>query len=281
MVELQEEIFGDHFIPEIGVVSGGVSAEVAEGRPCVSFRQRSEERVFAGVIQCDGVEVHVFRFGFVNVVGDGAEGILAADPAAASESGGAVHAGDQLGRDGLAGFIVAGEFREDLRAANPLFEHLRRGLDEIGFHADAGDAGPLLLAAEDVVHKVAKFVEESADVTVVHESGVGSGRCWKIADEDGFRQLLAADAIEHRRHFSVAVFAGARVHIEIKTSDGLAAVDDDPGFNGRIPGGNVFFLLKIHMEEIGSGIEDALLHFHEGKVGTDGLRIEIVLCAAN
>ncbi len=80
------------------------------------------------VVEGDVVEIHVLRLGFVNVVGDGAKAVLAADPAAASKGGGAIHAGNEFGRDGLAVFIVAGEFRQNLRAANPFFEHLRREL---------------------------------------------------------------------------------------------------------------------------------------------------------
>jgi len=210
----------------------------------VSVGQGSEQGVAAGVVKGDGVEIHVFGLGLVNVVGNGGERILAADPAAASEGGGAIHAGDELGGNGLAGFVVAGKFGEDLRAANPFFEHLRGSFDEIGFHADAADAGPLLLAAEDVVHEVAEFVEESFDVAVIHEAGVGGGGHGEIADQDSLRQLFAADAVEHRGHFGVAVLARARVHVEIEAADGLAAVDDDPGFDGGIPGGDVLFLLK-------------------------------------
>ena len=72
VVELQEEIFGDHFVPEIGVVGGGVAAEMAEGGPHVSFGQRREEGVVAVVVEGDCVEIDVLGLGFVDVVGDGA-----------------------------------------------------------------------------------------------------------------------------------------------------------------------------------------------------------------
>ena len=205
------------------------------------------------------------------------EGVLAADPAAASEGGSAVHAGDEFGGDGLAGFVMAGELGQDLRAANPFFEHLRGSFDEIGFHGDAADTGPLLLAAEDVVHEVTEFVEESLHVAVIHEAGIVGGGSGEVADEDGFGQLLAANAVEHRSHFGVAVLAGARVHVEIETADGLAAVDDDPGFDRGIPGGNVLFLLEADVEEISGGVENSLLHLHEGKIGANGLRVEVIL----
>jgi len=110
---------------------------------------------------------------------------------------------------------------------------------------------------------------------------IGGGGYGEIADEDGLGQLLAADAVEYRSHFGVAKLARARMHVEIETADGLAAVDDDPGFDGGIPGGDVLFLLKADVEQVGGSVEDALLHFHEREIGADGLRIEIVLGAAN
>ena len=85
------------------------------------------------------------------------------------------------------------------------------------------------------MHEVAEFVEESFDVTVVHEAGIGGGGCGEVADENGFGQLLAADAIEHSDHFGVAELAGTGMHVEIEAADGLAAVDDDPGFDRGIP----------------------------------------------
>jgi len=45
--------------------------------------------------------------------------------------------------------------------------------------------------------------------------------------------------------------------------------------------GNVLFLLKADVEKVGGGVENALLYFHEGEIGADGLRIEIVLGAAH
>ena len=155
---------------------------------------------------------------------------------------------DQFGGNRLAGFVMAGELGQHLWAANPFFEHLRGSFDEVGFHADAADAGPGLLAAENVMHEVAELVEESFHVAVVHQAGVGGSGHGKVADQDGFGQLLAADAVEHRHHFGVAVLAGARVHVEIEAADGLAVIDDDPGFDRGIPCGDVRFLLEADVE---------------------------------
>src|ERR1700683_4315490 len=152
MVELQEEIFGDHFVPEVGVIRGRITAEVSEGGPQVGFGEWSEEGIAAQVVERDGVEVDRLGLGFVNVVRDGGEGILTSGPEAATEGGGAVHADYEVSGDGFASFVVMSEFGEDLRAAKPFLEHLRRSFDEIGFHCNAADAGPLLLASQDVMH---------------------------------------------------------------------------------------------------------------------------------
>src|SRR5258708_25751891 len=101
------------------------------------------------------------------------------------------------------------ELGQDLGGANPLFEHLRWSFDKIGFHADAADAGPLLLSAENVVHEVAEFVEERLHVAIVHQARVVGGGRGEVADEYGFRQLLPAESIEHRRPFRLARFAWA------------------------------------------------------------------------
>src|SRR5580700_2318674 len=127
MIELQKEVLRDHFVPEIRVISGGITAEMSERSPRVSVGQRGDEGVTHRVIERDSVEVYVLGLSFVDVVRDGAVAVLRADPAATSEGGGAVHAGDQFGGNGLAGFVVAGELGQDLWAGDPLFEHLRRG----------------------------------------------------------------------------------------------------------------------------------------------------------
>jgi hypothetical protein len=55
VVELQEEIFGDDFIPEVSVVGAGISAEMPERRPDVGFREWSKEGVTPVGVESDGV----------------------------------------------------------------------------------------------------------------------------------------------------------------------------------------------------------------------------------
>ncbi len=116
------------------------------------------------------------------------------------------------------------------------------------------------------MHQVTEFVEESLHVAIIHEAGISRSGRWEVADEDRFRKLLAANAVEDRGHFCMAELARAGMHVEIETSDRLSAVDDEPGFNGRIPGGDILFLLKADVEQIGRGVENALLHFREREV---------------
>ncbi len=98
------------------------------------------------------------------------------------------------------------------------------------------------------MHEVAEFMEESFDVPIVHEAGIGGGGNGKVADQDSFGQLLAANTIEHRSHFSMAELARARVHVEIEAANGFAAVDHDPGFDRGIPGRHVLLLLETDVE---------------------------------
>ena len=106
------------------------------------------------------------------------------------------------GGNRLSGLVMMRERGKHLGAAHPLLEHLRRGFDKIRFHADAADSRPLLLAAEDVVHQVAELVEESDHLAVFHQAGIGRRRRREIANQNRFRQLLAANSVQYRRHLA-------------------------------------------------------------------------------
>ena len=74
----------------------------------------------------------------------------------------------------------------------------------------------------------------------------------------------------------MAEFPRARVHVEIKTSNHLPAVDDFPGFNRRIPRRHVHFLLERDMKELRGRVHDAFFHARIRQVGPHRLRIEVV-----
>src|SRR5215469_5046071 len=118
---------------------------------------------------------------------------------------------------------------QHLRAPHELFQHLRWGLTEVGFHRDAAHARPLLLSAKDMVHKVAEFVEENSDVAILHQAGIVCRWFWKVADQRRFWHLFAPDAIEHRHHLGMAEFPRPRMHVEIEASHHFAVVYYIPG----------------------------------------------------
>ena len=129
-----------------------------------------------------------------------------------------------------------------------LFQHLRWGFNKIEFHADAADACPALLAAQDVVHQMPELVKEGFDVVDFHEPRVAGAGRGEVAYQRGLRQLLTADAVEHQVIRIVGVFTRPRVHVEVKTPDRLAAIEDTPGFDRRIPGRSLGILAKRHVK---------------------------------
>jgi hypothetical protein len=50
-------------------------------------------------------------------------------------------------------------------------------------------AGPLALAAEDVVHQVAELVEEGDDFVVLHQARVAGIAAGEVADQHAFGKL--------------------------------------------------------------------------------------------
>ena len=77
-----------------------------------------------------------------------------------------LHPLHHLGGDELAGLVVPREGVQRARVPRPLLQHLRRRLHEVPLGGDPADAGPALVAGEDVVDEVAELVEERPDVGV-------------------------------------------------------------------------------------------------------------------
>src|SRR5262249_8396489 len=179
----------------------------------------------------------------------------------------------------LAGLVVMRERRQHLRAAHPLFKHLRRSLSKVSFHRDAADSRPPLLPSQNPMHQVTELMEKSNNVRVLHQSRVTSSRLGKVTDQDCFRKLLAANTVEHRRHFRMAVLARTRVHVEIETTQDFSLIEHIPGFYLRIPRGNILLLAEREVKQGRSSIQDSLPHFVKRQIWTDLLRIKVELRA--
>ena len=121
----------------------------------------------------------------------------------------------QVGRDRLAG-RVGREAAQHLGVPRPLLEHLARRLDEVPLGRDAGEAGPLAVAAEHVVHQVPELVEQRHHVVVLHQPAR------EVADQRALGQLPAGDAVGERELRGVLVLALARVQVEVDPAEALA-----------------------------------------------------------
>ena len=199
---------------------------------------------------------------------------LRAHPVGAAKGAGELHLLDDFRGEDFAGLIVPGEGLQQLFVAEELFKHLRGHFDEVAFGGEAGEAGPLGLAAEDGVHQVAELVEEGDDVGVLQQAGIVGIACGEVADERGFRHGAAADAGDDGRGGEPFVLALARMHVEIEAADGPAAVEDLEDGDGRVPGGRAG-RTELDFEEARGGLEDAGLDLRVGEVGADGLGVEV------
>ena len=133
MVEFAVKILGDDFVPQIGVIGGGIAGEVTERGELVIADDRSvghEAFEFSGE---DFFDLRGIGRGVVEIERHRGVDELDAGPKATAESVGAIGAGDELGGNGFVGLVVAGEGGQHLRVVHPLFQHLRRGFDKIAF----------------------------------------------------------------------------------------------------------------------------------------------------
>ncbi len=199
---------------------------------------------------------------------------LGADPVCAAKRAGAFHLLDGGAGEDFAGLVVLCEGLEELFVAEEFFEHLRGDFDEVAFSGEAGEAGPLGLAAEDGVHEVAELMEERDDVGVLHEAGVVCGGLREVADEGGFRHVAAFDAGDDGRGGEPLVLAFAGVHVEIETTNLHSTFNDVKDADGRVPALRIG-AAEFDFEEACGGIEDALLDLRVREVGADGLRVEV------
>ena len=74
-------------------------------------------------------------------------------------------------------------------------------------------------ASKDVVHQVAKLMEEGGRVAVFHEAWIRCGWLRKVAHQSRLGQLLASHAVENGSQSRKREFARTRMHIEIETAD--------------------------------------------------------------
>ncbi len=97
---------------------------------------------------------------------------LRAHAVGAAERAGHLHLPDDFGRQRLAGLVVLGKGLQQLFVAEKLLQHLRRHFNEVALRSEAGEPGPLRVAAQDGVHQVAEFMEVRHHVVVLHQARI-------------------------------------------------------------------------------------------------------------
>ena len=212
----------------------------------------------------------------VEVVGHGGVHHLLRGVGALAEVVGTAHRRDQVGRDRLAG-LVAGEGRQDTCVPGPLLEHLARRLDEVPLGRDAGEARPLALPAEHVVHEVAELVEQRHHLVVLHQAAA------EVADQHALGQLLPGDAGDHVELRGVLELALAGVQVEVDAPDPYAVEADVVARDVVVPraGLGVRDRGPLEAEEPAGDVEEPLAHLLEGEVGAHDLAVDVVLLAAH
>mmetsp|Transcript_45296 Transcript_45296/g.145192 ORF Transcript_45296/g.145192 Transcript_45296/m.145192 type:complete len:348 (+) Transcript_45296:132-1175(+) len=121
----------------------------------------------------------------------------------------------------LAGLVVSRHAVQCRGLPNPILEHLGGCLDEVPLHTGAGEHRKLGLRAE-LVHDVAKLVEERLDVAVGQQTWLALGRLREVADSGGDRHLPLPSALASRlkaKACRVAILALAGVHVHVEESD--------------------------------------------------------------
>src|SRR5581483_1706128 len=106
LIELRKEIFGNHLVPHVSVISRRVAREMPERRIHMRVRSRHGVAVFLDCFASDLVRIDIGGIAFVQVVGDRCETILPRDTDSAAKSRSAIHLGDEFRGYGLSGLIV-------------------------------------------------------------------------------------------------------------------------------------------------------------------------------
>ena len=169
--------------------------------------------------------------------------------------------------------VVAREGRQHVGVPGPLLQHLAGRLDEVPLGGDAGEAGPLALAGEDVVDEVAELVEEGHDLVVLHQAPV------EVADEHALGELPAGDALDQVELGRVLELALARVQVEVDPPDAGAVEVDVVAGDLVVPGAGVLPRdgRPPEAEQPAGDVEEALADLLEREVGAHDLPVDVVL----
>lgn len=127
---------------------------------------------------------------------------------------------DQLVRKRITGLNMLRYALEDAFLPDPVFEHLARKLDGVPLDRGSGEASEVGTRA-DVVHAVAKLVEEGNNIIMVNRRRLIRCRFVKVADHGrggGQHTLAEVIALDHGEDGSVAVLVVSWMQVEVKVA---------------------------------------------------------------
>ncbi len=255
----------EHFAPQIGVVSGGVSAgpDVREVTGAVAGRDvvESDVLLLEGLL-LEGVHVFEGRAGRESVplhveLGSGeefGEGVSLVEGARLLDLGG------KIGGHGFAGFVVLRVVVEDGGIRGPVLVELRRELDEIAGDGGSGEGG-VFGVREHAVEGVAELVEHGDDVGKGDERGLaldGFGKVGDVVDDgQGAEQLRLRNEFAHP---GSAVLVVALEVVAVEEGERLAVgVKDFEDADIRLVDGDVVAFFEGESVELVGGVEDSVL----------------------
>ena len=127
------------------------------------------------------------------------------------------HSGEQILRDRLAGFVMAGEEIERRAVPTEVLHDLRGQLDEIPRHVGAREGFDRHLA-EHAVQQVAELMEDRLDLVMGEQRGLAIHRRAHVADDQSEVRFAGAAGVQ-RVHPRAAAFRFARMPVGIERSE--------------------------------------------------------------
>ena len=181
--------------------------------------------------------------------------------------------------DGVVGKIVAGKGVEELGFVAPVFHHLRRHFDKIALHAGAAEAG-IGAIGEKAVHGVSELVHKGLHLVETQQRRFVSNGFGEVAHHLNQRSNLFASYIALLAECGLpgtAALAGSRVHVQIEHTHETVAVHHLVNLHIGVVDFDVVGLAERDSIQAAVQVEDALPHFLHLQVGTQQLRVEVIL----
>ena len=182
---------------------------------------------------------------------------------------------DQLVRDNLAGFVMAGIALQHLGHGGEVLVELAGEFHPVARGVGARERGVFLIG-EDAVQRMAEFVEHRGHVVPGRQRGLaGGGRSDVLRVGDDRLQAQQVALLDEVAHPRTATLALAAERVEVEQRLFLTIVIDGVDLHIRVVGGNVGALLEGQAVKLLGHVEHAVFqHVVDHEVLLDLLVIE-------